>query len=42
MLYSLYVGGEPRGRVVVVHDTRRRLDEAIFIATYLAERWGAE
>ena len=36
-------GGQPfPGRVLVVHDTRRRLDEAIFIATYLAERWGAE
>ncbi len=29
-------------RVLVVHDTRRRLDEAIFIAAYLAERWNVE
>ena len=29
-------------RVLVVHDTRRRLDEAIFIAAYLAERWKVE
>lgn len=36
-------GGEPfPGRVLVVHDTRRQLDEAVFIAAYLAERWGAE
>ncbi|MBP6786108.1 MAG: hypothetical protein KA170_00865 [Candidatus Promineofilum sp.] len=36
-------GGAPfPGRVLVVHDTRRRLDEAVFIAAYLAERWGAE
>ncbi len=35
--------GQPfPGRVLVVHDTRRRLDEAVFIAAYLAERWGAE
>lgn len=26
-------------RVLVIHDTRRHLDEAIFIAAYLAERW---
>lgn len=29
-------------RVLVVHDTRRHLDEAIFIAAYLAERWMVE
>lgn len=28
--------------MLVVHDTRRQLDEAVFIAAYLAERWGAE
>ena len=27
-------------RALLVHDTRRPLDEAIFIAAYLAERWG--
>ena len=27
-------------RVLVVHDTRRQSNEAIFIAAYLAERWG--
>ena len=27
-------------RALLVHDTRRRLDEAIFLAAYLAERWG--
>lgn len=37
------VGESPfPGRVLVVHDTRRQLDEAVFIAAYLAERWGAE
>lgn len=29
-------------RVLVVQDTRRRLNEAMFIAAYLAERWGVE
>ena len=29
-------------RVLVVHDTRRQMNEAIFIAAYLAERWGIE
>jgi len=27
-------------RALVVHDTRRQSNEAIFIAAYLAERWG--
>lgn len=27
-------------RVLVIHDTRRHTNEAIFIAAYLAERWG--
>ena len=27
-------------RALLVHDTRRALDEAVFIAAYLAERWG--
>ncbi len=26
-------------QVLLVHDTRRRFDEALFIAAYLAERW---
>ncbi len=29
-------------KVLVVQDTRRRLNEAMFIAAYLAERWGVE
>ena len=29
-------------RILLVHDTRRRFDEAIFIAAYMAERWRAE
>lgn len=29
-------------RILLVHDTRRQLDEAIFIAAYMAERWRAE
>ncbi len=29
-------------KVLLVHDTRRSLDEAIFIAAYLAERWNVE
>ncbi len=29
-------------RVLVIQDTRRQTNEAIFIATYLAERWGIE
>ncbi len=29
-------------RVLVVHDTRRPMNEAMFIAAYLAERWGCE
>jgi nucleotide-binding universal stress UspA family protein len=28
--------------VLLVHDTRRRFDEALFIAAYLAERWKPE
>lgn len=29
-------------RVLLVHDTRRKFDESIFIAAYLAERWRVE
>lgn len=29
-------------KVLLVHDTRHALDEAIFIAAYLAERWNVE
>lgn len=29
-------------RVLLVHDTRRALDEAVFIGAYLAERWRAD
>lgn len=29
-------------RVLLIHDTIRALDEAIFIAVYLAEQWGIE
>ena len=28
-------------RALVVHDTRRHLDEAVFLAAYVAERWQA-
>ena len=39
----LLIGEEQRdpipSSVLLVHDTRRTLDEAIFIAAYLAERW---
>lgn len=28
------------GRALLVHDTRRTFDEALFIGAYLAERWG--
>jgi hypothetical protein len=28
-------------RALLVHDTRRHLDEAVFLAAYVAERWGA-
>ena len=27
-------------QALLVHDTRRHLDEAVFLAAYLAERWG--
>jgi hypothetical protein len=29
-------------RVLLIHDTRRRFDEALFIAAYLAEQWKVE
>lgn len=29
-------------RALLIHDTRRRFDEALFIAAYLAERWKVE
>lgn len=43
----ILVLGEPEAdviprRVLLVHDSRHALDEAIFIAAYLAERWNVE
>jgi hypothetical protein len=28
--------------VLLIHDTRRRFDEALFVAAYLAEQWKVE
>ena len=39
----LFVGvpGQPEPhRALLVHDTRRRFDEAVFLAAYVAELWG--
>ena len=36
------MAGELPRRALLVHDTRRPLDEAVFIAAYLAERWGTD
>jgi hypothetical protein len=32
-------GGMFANRALLIHDTRRRFDEALFIAAYLAEQW---
>ena len=42
LVLGAVIAAEFPRRVLVVHDTRRRLDEAIFIAAYLAERWNVE
>ena len=42
LLLGSSVGDVFPKKVLVVHDTRRRLNEAMFIAAYLAERWGVD